>query len=293
MNPFKTWKRGAAVIGGTIALAVGGFAACSVQITPGYAGVVYNKMGGLEEETLGQGLKPVLPWKSVTAYPVSTETVYLKKTKDEDHSLNVSTSEGKPVNLDVMYSYNMEASKLPHIFTKFKRQTSEQIEATYIKSQLQDAIQLVTSKYGILEVYGEKRGEIQTQVQDNLAKRLKVDGINLEKFTLGEIRPDEGAMKAINTKVDAQQAQETMKVALETAKVEADKKRAEAQGEADKKVIAAQGEAKANKELQQSLSPDIINYEIAKKWDGKQPLVSGGSSIINMPSELLKGEVKK
>ena len=72
------------------------------RIEPGYAGVVYNPSGGVEGKVLGQGWHLVLPWKKVTSYPVSTETVYLSKddSDGDNTSFDVSTKDGKLVNVD-------------------------------------------------------------------------------------------------------------------------------------------------------------------------------------------------
>jgi prohibitin 1 len=269
----------AVLLGGGL---IGGFV-CSTTIEPGYAGVVYNANGGLEQNTLGQGWHMVAPWKSVTEYPVSTETVYLTKVSEEsdkDNSFNISTKEGKPVNVDVMYSYHMEQDKLPHIFTKFRRAEADAIEAGYIKQQLKTVIQEVTSNYSVLDVYGEKRGEIQDKIQKEFAERLKPDGIIVENFSFGEIRPDAQSMAAIQAKVDAQQKLQQYETEKKQAEVLAEKARIEAQGKADAAFIEAQGKAKANQVLQQSITPELIEYTKAQKWDGKLPTYQGGTGTI-------------
>ncbi|MED1666995.1 prohibitin family protein [Brevibacillus laterosporus] len=282
-NNFKKGKIATAI--GLTGLLLGSFA-CSTTIDPGYAGVVYNANGGLEENTLGQGWHMVTPWKSVTEYPVSTETVYLIKNieGENDNSFNISTKEGKPVNVDAMYSYHMEQGKLPHIFTKFRRGDSKTIEAGYIKQQLKTVIQEVTSNYSVLDVYGEKRGEIQTNILDNFSNRLKQDGIIVENFSFGEIRPDSQSMLAIQAKVDAQQKLQQYQTEKQQAEVLAEKARIEAKGKADASLIEAQGKAKANQALQQSITNELIEYTKAQKWDGALPTYQGGSgTIMSLP----------
>lgn len=257
-------------------------------IKPGMAGVVYNRNGGIENTTLGQGWHIVAWWKSVTEYPVSTETVYLTKNvqegSKEDDSFNSATKEGMPVNMDVMYSYHVDNIKLPHVYTKFRGADIEIIESGYIKTQLKSITQVVTSQYSILEVFGDKRSEIQTKIFDLLKKDLGVDGFMLESFSFGEIRPDEASKLAIQAKVNAQQAQEQKRTEMETAKIEAERKRQEAQGIADAALIVAQGNAKANEITKLSLSRELIDYTIAQKWNGALPTVTGGSiPMIQLP----------
>lgn len=286
----KNFNTGAMITGVVIVAIVGLFFLFTIQIKAGYAGVVYNTNGGIEETALKQGWHIIAPWKKVTEYPISTETVYLTKSGQEgskfDESFNISTKEGKPVNVDVMYSYHIDVLRLPDVFTKFKGAPIDTIESGYLKAIIKAIIQENTSEYGVLDVYGEKRSEITQKISSALITRLEKDGIVIESFSFGEIRPDESSMKAIQTKVDAQQNLERTKVELEQQKVTAEKLRVEAQGIADKLTIEAQGQAKANELLRLSLTPEIVQLEWVKKWDGKQPTTSLGSGsgvILNVP----------
>ena len=60
--------------------------------------------------------------------------------------------------------------------------------------------------------------------------------------------------------------------------------RIEAQAKADAILIEAQGQAKANLELSKSLTPEIVEYYKAQKWDGKLPMAQGGTSILDTRS---------
>lgn len=266
--------------------------ASTTTVKAGYAGVVYNANGGIEQKALDQGWHVIAPWKSVTEYPVSTEPVYLTKSSTEgsknDDSFNVSTKEGKPVNVDVMYSFHMEQDKLPHIFTKFKGASADTIEKGFIKQSIKGIIQEVTSQYAVMDLYGEKRGEITKKIEDTLNSKgsvLHEDGIVIETFAFGEIRPDENSMKAIQAKVDAQQKLQQLEIEKQQSSVQADQARIKAQGEADAKLIQAQGEAKANKEKQLSLTPELIEYLKVQQWDGKNPttvLGNGTSTLVQV-----------
>jgi regulator of protease activity HflC (stomatin/prohibitin superfamily) len=281
MNKFAIGAiiTGSVIVGGIVASAMS-----LTQVDPGYAGVVYSPNGGIKQETLTQGWHFVAPFNSVTEYPVSTETVYLTKAGTEenpvDESFNISTKEGKPVNVDAMYSYHMLQEKLPHIFTKFRRADTKTIESGYIKTNLKAAIQEVTSQYSVLDIYGEKRDEITQKVMKEFADRMKPDGIVIETFSFGEIRPDEASMRAIQAKVDAQQKLQQYETEKKQAEVLADKARIEAKGKADAQLIEAEGRAKANAKLQQSITPELIEYEKAKRWDGKLPQVQGNAGVM-------------
>lgn len=261
------------------------------KIAPGYAGVIYNMDGGVEENVLPQGYHVVAPWKKVIEYPVSTETVYYTKSadgKDEDDkgdsSINVNTKDGKQVNVSVTYSFHMDADNLPLVFTKFRGRSTTEIEAGYVKNEMYQAINEVTSQYSLMDLVGDKRPEINAKVFEKFRNSLSEFGIIIETFNLSDVVPDEQTKEAIQKVVNAQNVYEQAKIEKQTAEVEAEKARITAQGKADAAVIEAEGQAKANEKLQQSLSDNVIRQHTIEKWDGKLPQyqLSDNGALLNV-----------
>ncbi|ATO48599.1 prohibitin family protein [Brevibacillus laterosporus] len=249
-------------------------------ISPGYVGVVYDRSGGLEEETLKPGWHTVYPTQKVTEYPISTETVHYKG----ESAFRIATKDGKVVTAELMYSYHMDEKRIPHLFAKFRGRSDDDIEATYMKDRLSATIQTITSNYGVLEVYGDKRGEINVKVMEAFKKDLDSVGIVIETFNFSKIEPDGESLKAIQSLVDSQLKLEQLKIEKAQAEVTAEKQLVEAQGNAEAKIAEAQGTAQANAKLQQSITQHLIDYEMAKRWDGKYPQVMGGNTITQLPA---------
>ena len=199
---------------------------CTYKVDPGYAGVIYSMDGGIETETLGQGFHVVAPWKKVIEYPVSTETVYYTKNNDDgdekkDNSINVNTKDGKQVNVSVTYAYHMDEVQLPSVFEKFRGQKSEVIEAGYMKNEMYQAINEITSQYSLMELVGDKRPQINEAILDKFRNSLEPYGIVIETFNLSDVVPDEQTKEAIQAVVNAQNALEKAKVEKEQAEVDA------------------------------------------------------------------------
>lgn len=262
---------------------------CTYKVDPGYAGVIYNMDGGIETETLGQGFHIVAPWKKVIEYPVSTETVYYTKSNDDgdekkDNSINVNTKDGKQVNVSVTYAYHMDEVQLPSVFEKFRGQKSKVIEAGYMKNEMYQAINEITSQYSLMELVGDKRPQINEAILDKFRNSLEPYGIIIETFNLSDVVPDEQTKEAIQAVVNAQNALEKAKVEKEQAEVDAEKARVAAKGKADAELIEAEGTAAANAKLQQSLTPLIVEQRKLDKWDGKLPgIVAGDSNLLIQP----------
>lgn len=262
---------------------------CTYKVDPGYAGVIYSMDGGIENETLGQGFHVVAPWKKVIEYPVSTETVYYTKNNDDgdekkDNSINVNTKDGKQVNVSVTYAYHMDEVQLPSVFEKFRGQKSEVIEAGYMKNEMYQAINEITSQYSLMELVGDKRPQINEAILDKFRNSLEPYGIVIETFNLSDVVPDEQTKEAIQAVVNAQNALEKAKVEKEQAEVDAEKARVAAKGKADAELIEAEGTAAANAKLQESLTPLIVEQRKLDKWDGKLPgIVAGNSNLLIQP----------
>lgn len=261
---------------------------CTYKVDPGYAGVIYSMDGGIENETLSQGFHVVAPWKKVIEYPVSTETVYYTKNNDGieklDNSINVNTKDGKQVNVSVTYAYHMDEVQLPSVFEKFRGQKSEVIEAGYMKNEMYQAINEVTSQYSLMELVGDKRPQINEAILDKFRSSLEPYGIVIETFNLSDVVPDEQTKEAIQAVVNAQNALEKAKVEKEQAEVDAEKARVAAKGKADAELIEAEGTAAANAKLQESLTPLIVEQRKLDKWDGKLPgIVTGDSNLLIQP----------
>lgn len=277
------------IIGVIIGLTVLGLAIkCSYIIPAGYNGIVYSLNGGIEGQTLGQGFHIVVPWKKVVEYTVATEQAYLSKDAKEgspdDDSFLIPTKDGKTVNVDLEFSYHFDASQLPKVFTRFKGQEGKQIEQSFIRGKIKAWSGEVSSKFTVLDIYGEKRSELNNKVYEHVKKNFAQYGIEVDSVNFSRIGLDEQTEKAIQERVNAQQQLEKQKIEKEKALIEAERKKIEAQGLADARLIQAEADAKANEILKRSLSSELVQLEWVKKWDGKMPTVNGsnGGMILDI-----------
>jgi len=251
---------GAAVLGG--GLIIGGIlGAMSIEvISQGHAGVVFDRTHGVEDKTLSQGWHLISPFKRVTEYPVSTETVKVGK-------FNVQTKDGKPLTISLSYDYSNELDKLPYIYNKFKGQDPETIEDGWLQTRIKKAALNVFSRYSVLEVF-QNQGKINAEIEQEFRKIVEEHGFIVDSVTLGAPTPDAKTAQAIQAVVDAQQKLEQLQIEKEQAKVAAEKAKIEAEGKAQAKLIQAQADAKANQIINASLTDKLIELKRIEKWDG-------------------------
>ncbi|MFW2491599.1 prohibitin family protein [Clostridium chromiireducens] len=271
-----------AIISGVVLL---GVLVCGVMsahvIKAGYVGIVYSLDGGIKEQVLSQGLHFVNPVSSVKQYSVATEQAYLSKDSkegsNEDDSFSIPTSDGKTVNVDLEFSYHFDTDKLPQTFTKFKGQDGKTIEDTFIRGKMKAWTAEVSSTFSVIDIYGEKRAQLNAKVLEHAKKNFEEYGIVIDSVNFSRIGLDDATAQAIQTRINKQQELETSKLEAEKAKIDA-----------EAKITQAEAQAKANELLSKSIDQNILQSKFIDKWDGKTPAVMGSEGNIMDISSLVK-----
>ncbi len=209
-----------------------------------------------------QGLNFKSPLTKVTSYSVATTQGNLSKDKKEgskdDDSFMIATSDGKTVEVDLEYSYHFDVDKLPETFTKFKGQSGDKIEDTFMRGKLKTYVNDVSSKFSVLDIYGEKRTDLNAAILEYARDKFAEFGIIIDSINLSRIELDKQTAKAIQDKINKQQELEALKV-------------------------EAQAEAEANRLISESLTSELLQLEKIDKWNGDVPQVQGDATpIVNM-----------
>lgn len=288
-----------------IALVVIVLFVCTVRIPAGYVGVVYNMNGGISDKTLTQGFHVISPTQNVTTYSIGIEQSYLTASKDgdsdNDESFEVPSNDGKGLTVDMTFTYRYDADRVADTFTRFKGQSGKDVKNSFIKPNIMSWTKEVTAKYSVIDLLGDKRATLNSELTDYLKQKFEPYGIVIESVSLINIDPDEETRSAVQKKVNAQQDLELAKIEQQTANVNAEKEKEvaitkanqekeTAQINAESKLIEAQAQADANRLISQSLTPELIRQQMYEKWDGKLPTVQAGndSSVIVDTSDILQ-----
>ena len=288
-----------------IALVVIVLFVCTVRIPAGYVGVVYNMNGGISDRTLTQGFHVISPTQNVTTYSIGIEQSYLTASKDgdsnDDESFEVPSNDGKGLTVDMTFTYRYDADRVADTFTRFKGQSGKDVKNSFIKPNIMSWTKEVTAKYSVIDLLGDKRATLNSELTDYLKQKFEPYGIVIESVSLINIDPDEETRSAVQKKVNAQQDLELAKIEQQTANVNAEKEKEvaitkanqekeTAQINAEAKLIEAHAQADANRLISQSLTPELIRQQMYDKWDGKLPTVQAGndSSVIVETSDILQ-----
>src|SRR5699024_3310426 len=108
---------------------------CITKVTQGHVVVVYS-VYGIKEETKSPGWHLTAPFDKVNKYPTKTQT---HKYKD----LNVATSDGKNLQMDIDVSYKVDATKAVALFNRFGSADIEERSEEHFRSRVQDNVRSV------------------------------------------------------------------------------------------------------------------------------------------------------
>lgn len=279
-------KIGAVIAGILVFFCIIGAIICSEIIPAGYVGVVYNMNGGIEDETLSQGWHLIAPTKKVSTYSIGIEQSYLtaedKGDSPKDESFNIPTSDGKTVKVNLEFSYRFDEERVAEIFTEFKGKSGEEVKNTFIKPKVIAWTQEVSARYPVSDIFGDKRTEINAELDIYLKEKFEKYGIIIDTVNFTDISVDAETSEAIQKKVNAQQELEIAQIEAETAKVQAEKDKEVAEIAAETALIKAQAEADANREIASSITPELIQMKEAEaRMEHGWITVEGGTPIVN------------
>lgn len=260
-------------------------------ISPGHVGIVIHRAGGGVDPTpLGAGLHPRNPlFTDIVEYPTYMQTLVLTKAPTEGSALNdeinVNSIEGQPVSLDVSMSFQLDPAKVPSLYTTF-RTDIQTIQAGYVRQSIRQALQEVFGQEEIAAIIGPKKSEATMRVQKLLSDRLQQYGIEVKQFTINELRAPASVVEAINQKNVMQQTALTAQNELQKNQFQASGDSIKAAGHAKAILAEAEAQAKANRLLAESITPTLVSYEMAKRWNGQMPQVTGGAMpMLQLPKQ--------
>lgn len=263
---------------------------CTVRVPAGYVAVQYSMNGGVKDEILTQGWHVVSPTIKTTLYTVGIEQSYLTAEKngdsESDESFTASSAEGKAIQVDLTFTYQYDSNSVTDVFTCFKGQSGTEVRDSFIKPNIISWTKEVIASYKVSDILGEQRANVNIALTEYLSDKFAPYGISISNVSLINIEVDSETQAAINAKITAQQNAETQAInnqtAIDKAKADAEVVRTNAQAAADAALIEANAQAEANRQLAQSVTEQLIEYEKIEKWDGKMPTVSGAGAIVSI-----------
>jgi regulator of protease activity HflC (stomatin/prohibitin superfamily) len=277
MSPLKIGLLAGAALVGLIVVR-----STATLVTPGHEGIKVNYYGtdkGVSNLPLVTGMVWSNPFTTnVLVFPTFVQTTQWVGPE----SMVFNSKEGMVFMAEVSLSYQIEATKVPEFYVKFRTDRMETFTNGFLHNIARDAFNEIASTYDADELY-TKKDELMPKVLARINAETNKFGVNLIQLGyIGALHAPESVTNAILAKVAAIQNAQRTENELQSAKAEAAKVVAEAEGEATAAQIRATGLAKANQTLAATITPTLIQWkqvevsaQWAQKWNGELPTYSG------------------
>lgn len=278
-----------------IAIGTGSF----YQINEPNVGVVLTN--GKYNKTVGPGLD----WKKPFLDDVLERSTARMTYKFDN--LPSYSSDKQVAQIAASVTLHVEASQWESAYRQY--QTLDNIVNRVIATSIPDIVKNQFGKITSTEVI-TKREEFRGKVLEELRELTKTVPVTIDDFRIQEVSFSDAFDKAVEMAMQAQVKVNTEKANLDTIRVIAEQKQAQADGEAKSKIMQSQAaataieqqglaeakairvrgeaEAAAKEAMAKVLrdNPRLVDFEIASKYKGDVPQIvtgSGGGMILNLP----------
>lgn len=258
------------VLSASVPFLVGG---CGTQVPSGHHAVKYLKFSGGTQmgKVYGEGFNWHLPWNSMY--------VYRTQTQESKETLNVLSSDGATIQLEVSVWYRPIYNKLDSLQITVGPSYLDVV----VKPALRGIARGTVGMYKPEEIYSTKRQEIADTISAQMEREMRSRFVEVQSVIFRDVVLPKKITDAINEKLAADQEQQRMAFVLLKEKQEAERKRIEAQGISDFQKIVSSGLTadllrwkgiEATEKLANSPNAKVVVIGSAK--DGL-PLILGGN----------------
>lgn len=221
-----------------------------VFIQPQNRGVVISALPGAQgvrPEALPSGLNWIVPYfENVIEYTISRQTYTMSGVSGEgqvsgDDSVEARTADGQVVKVDASVIYAINPTEVVKLHVDWQNTYQDNMVRPVSRGVIRDVI----SEFGVEEVYGVRRAEVEANMTNAIETALESEGLVLVDFVLRNISFSDEYAASVEQKQIAEQLAQQAQFVVEQRRQEAEQARQTAQGAADSVAIAAEGQARA------------------------------------------------
>lgn len=208
-----------------------------LTIDAGHRGVLFRRFsGGLEKSIVyGPGFHVLAPWNTMFTYDV--------REKQLEEEMEVLSSNGLNIQVDVTVRVNPKYNKIGDLHDKF----GKEYLTSLVRPEVRSSVRKIIGRFTPEELYSTRRDEVQQMIQKDLNATLDKNFIELRASLIrGIMLPDKVRM-AIEDKIEAEQSALKYEYILQQSRKEA-----------ERRVIEAEAKARANIVLNASLTDKIL-----------------------------------
>lgn len=234
------------------------------NVGPGEVGVIYQRFGKgtITDSFLKEGAHLIAPWNKI----------YLYSTRIQNHREDykeILTKNGLTVTVHIAYRYRIKASEVGKLHKDLGPDYLESVVLATISSVVREVI----GRYTPDHLYSTNRTKLQEEINEQFKKIMKKEGyyryFESESILMRGIDLPDRIDKAIQEKLEREQRLQQYSYEQKIAEEEAKRKKTEAEG------IAI-----ANKIINRSLTPMLLENQRIKSME--ELAKSNNTKIINI-----------
>jgi regulator of protease activity HflC (stomatin/prohibitin superfamily) len=257
------------------------------RVQPGEAGVKVKTLGqnkGIEPIALDVGRYWMGVQYDLYTYPTFVNLYPFTKAESDgspyDESFYFQSREGITCSVDLTISCYADYDKVVTLFKTYRKDMMEIIKIN-LRQDVNNYFVDYASDLTVEEIYSTEKMNMLNFADSCLRAKVEPNGIVIEDISYkSDIRFPEEVQKAIIGKIQAVQLATQKQNEIMQEKADAEKARMKAAGVADALLIEARAQAEANQILARSITPTLVNYQLAITWNGVSPIYSGNGSVI-------------
>ncbi len=260
-NLTRAAGRFGVIIGAVVLLMLIAAGCMTKSIGAGEQGVKFSYFSGTNmERSYDEGFHVFLPWETIIDYDV--------RVKNENETVEVLSSNGLTIVMDVSVRYRPQVDQLPELHTTY----GQEYYTRLVQPELRSVSREVVGQFTPEELYSTRRAELQEQIESSVAAAVEENFVEVEAVLIRDIALPDQIRRAIENKLEEEQRVEQARLSIARAEQEAERKRVEASGDADRARIIAQ-----------SLSPQFLQFqgiqatrELAQSSNSKVVVIGAG-----------------
>lgn len=192
-----------------------------ITVNGGQRAVVYNRVVGVRQDILGEGVHVVVPW-------FETPTVFDVRTRPRNLVSLTGSKDLQMVNLNLRVLSKPDVSRLPEIFRFLGPDYNEKV----MPSVVNEVAKSVVARYNAPELLN-RREEVSKEIRVMLTERLSSFHILLDDVSITDLRFGQEYTSAVEAKQVAEQDAKRAKYIVDRARQEKEGIIVKAKGEAE------------------------------------------------------------
>lgn len=253
-------------------------------VEPTQVAVVTNTLSGnLESPARRAGTSVIIPMvQSATLYDIRQQEYTMAVTGEgsnrDDDAAQATTVDGQQVKVDITIIYSVDPANVNTVHLRYGND-EEQWIIRFIRPTARTVARDVIATMPAEEIYGLRRNEMQSRMEEQMRTRMEAEGFILSSFLVRGLLFSDDFTQAIEDKEIAQQrvqqAEQEAQRARTIAQGERDAAILRAEGERDAAIAIAQGQAEALSLVSEQIAanPSLIQYEYIRNLSDNVRLI--------------------